>query len=526
MLPGTMAVVRPVPSVDRRHGLLNALENAVGARNFQHWFIDKTQVEIDDDRVLFRVSSQFQQTWMQRRFGADINQCVQDVIGARDVHWVIDRDFNVAQTATLDNATNVLKVEATSTPNSAPLVSVERPGCITNPKRERGTAKPADISSPSPTTSPSLTLWASNASAPAGPLNAEPRAALREGRKYAGLDEFVIGRGNELAATAARHVIDQPGASCNPLYLHGPVGTGKTHLAEAIYKGLRKSHSNLRLLFMTAEAFANQFTHALRNHSLPSFRQRFRSVDVLFIDDADFFNGKRGIQEEFLHTFQQLTSHGKQVVLTSDTHPRLLNQTCDELVSRFLSGLVCRLEAPDYETRRKIAHSKAISCGASIADDVLDLVARRFVNNVREVEGAINTLQAWFRMTGKLITLPVAKQVLADLERDCVRVVKLTDIETVVCSLFGMQSDDLRSDRRTRSVSQPRMLAMYLARKHTQAAYKEIGEFFGGRNHSTVMAAERKIDSWLRTGDDIMIGSQTWRLSELVERLEQQLLAS
>ncbi len=495
MLPGTLAVVRPVSSVDQRQLLLNELQLAVGERSFQQWFVGKTDVEVTADGVLVRVGSQFQLAWMQRRFGAEINRCVREFIGKVHIEWSIDTTMG----ANSDGA-------ATAEVLSAPAVEPD------------ASAVSVSAASAAPIQMPSL-------AAVLNPNDAKT-AVSRDGRKYLGFEGFVVGRCNELAFTAARHAAEQPGTHCNPLYLHGPVGTGKTHLAEAIFKAIRRLHPNLRLLFMTAEAFANQFTHALRTHSLPSFRQRFRNVDVLFIDDAHFLNGKRGIQEEFLHTFQQLVSHGKQVVLTSDSHPRLLSQTSDELVSRFLSGLVCRVEAPDHETRRKIAHSKSMSLGGAIADDVLDLVARRFVNNVREIEGAINTLQTWFRMTGKRITLPIAKQVLSDLERDCVRVVKLADIESVVCNLFGMNSEDLRSDSRTRSVSQPRMLAMYLARKHTQAAYKEIGEFFGGRNHSTVMAAERKIDGWLRSNDDISIGSQSWRLSELVERLEQQLLAS
>lgn len=501
MLPGTTAVVRPVPCVDRRTQLLNELRALVGERGFQQWFVGKTNLEVADDGVKVRVASQFQQAWMLRRYGADISRCVKELFGGVPLDWSIDRALGSTADATAYQA-EVMSPEVSAVEPARPA-AIEPAATVSYPN------------SPSAT----KTLF------PSFELN-DGKPTARDGRRYLGFEEFVVGRCNELAFTAARHAAEQPGLQCNPLYLHGPCGTGKTHLAEAIYKAIRRLHPNLRLLFMTAEAFANQFTHALRTHSLPSFRQRFRNVDVLFIDDADFLNGKRGIQEEFLHTFQQLVSHGKQLVLTSDSHPRLLSQTCDELVSRFLSGLVCRVEAPDIETRRKVVQFKTASLGAAIADDVLEMVAKRFTNNVREIEGALNTLQTWFRMTGKRVTLAVAKQVLADLERDCVRVVKLADVEAAVCNLFGMNSDDLRSDSRTRSVSQPRMLAMYLARKHTQAAYKEIGEFFGGRNHSTVMAAERKIDTWLRANDELVIGSQTWRLSELVERIEQQLLAS
>ncbi len=501
MQPGITALVQPVSNVDHRQCLLHELQSAIGAKSFQHWFQNRTAIEVAPEVVRLRVGSQFQLTWMQRRYGADVNQAVKSALGGRLVQWEVD-----------------------------PLMGSSSKDVTTSDAERLGGA--ASAGSLPPVSSGSMPSGAASVGSTAASGESRPStspkaaATTREGYRYAGLDEFVVGKCNELAITAARHVSDAPGQQCNPLYLHGSVGTGKTHLVEGIYKAIRRQHPDLKLLFMTAEAFANQFTHALRSHSLPGFRQRFRSVDVLLIDDAKFFDGKPGIQEEFLHTIKLFSSQGKQLVVTSDSHPRLLGQTSEELVSRFLCGMVCRLETPDFETRRKIAQAKVIDLAASIADDVLDLVARRFTSNVREIEGALNTLRNWQRMSGKRITLPVAKQVLSDLERDCVRVVKLADIESVVCNLFGVQADELRSDARTRAVSQPRMLAMYLARKHTPAAYKEIGEFFGGRNHSTVMAAERKVDSWLLAESDVTIGSKSWRLSEVLERLEQQLMAS
>ncbi len=339
------------------------------------------------------------------------------------------------------------------------------------------------------------------------------------------LADFVSGPCNELALTAARQVCLAPGERLNSLYLHGSVGTGKTHLAEGIYQDIRRQHPQLGILFMTAEEFGNRFTHALRTQALPGFRQRFRNVDVLIVDDVSFLDGKQAMQEEFLHTYNQIVSHGGQVVVTSDCHPRLLKRMSEELVTRMLCGMVCRIESPDSETRRKIARTKCVELKAQIADEALDYVARRFVHSVREIEGALNTLQAWEQMTGRKVTLPVARQALSELERDCIRVVRLADIERAVCDLFGVSDDELKGTRRTRSVSQPRMLAMFLARRHTQAAYKEIGDFFGGRNHSTVVAAEKKIDTWLRSDTDMLVGGRRWNLSDVVERLEQQILA-
>ena len=503
MQPGITALVQPVSSVDQRQCLLHELQLAIGAKSFQHWFQGRAAIDIATEAIRVRVGSQFQLTWMQRRFGADVIQSVKSVVGGRLVLWEVDPQVGSDAKDVIGGSAEILAL----LPAGAEVtLSASATAVLAGPSRSLADA--------------------ASGSDQSRQLPAAKAPTTREGYRYAGLDEFVVGPCNELAFTAAKHVCEAPGQQCNPLYLHGSVGTGKTHLAEGIFKAVRRQHPDMKLLFMTAEAFANQFTHALRSHSLPGFRQRFRSVDLLIIDDAKFFDGKPGIQEEFLHTIKLFSSQGKQLVLTSDSHPRLLSQTSEELVSRFLCGMVCRLETPDFQTRRKIAQAKAIDLAASISEDVLDLVARRFTSNVREIEGALNTLRNWQRMSGKRITLVIAKQVLADLERDCVRVVKLADIEAVVCNLFGVQGDDLRSDVRTRAVSQPRMLAMYLARKHTPAAYKEIGEFFGGRNHSTVMAAERKVDSWLQSETDVSIGNQSWRLSEVLERLEQQLMAS
>ena len=489
MQPGTMAVVRPGSCADHRDCFVNQLRDAIGLRSFQHWFQGRTSIAIEADTVRISVASQFQLAWMQRRFARELAACAQAVVGSSaSLIWDVAAEGTEAQPEASAASVKHENVETTNAiAPSEPVRSLNTVGSVS-----------------------------SDRSAPAS----------RDGRRFSTLEEFVVGRCNELAVTAARHVCEAPGEACNPLYLYGPVGTGKTHVAEGVYKGIRRLYSDRHVLFMTAEAFANQFTHALRTHTLPGFRQRFRSVDVLVIDDVDFLDGKRGIQEEFLHTFQQLVTHGKQVVLTANSHPRLLSQMSHELVSRFLSGMVCRLEGPDLETRRKIAQAKAIELGTSLADEVLDLVARRFTNNVREIEGALNSIHTWFRMTNKRISVATAKHVLSDLERDCVRVVKLTDVEAVVAELFGVPALELRSDCRTRTISQPRMLAMYLARKHTQAAYKEIGEHFGGRNHSTVMSAERKIETWLRTDPDLRIGGQSWRLSDVLERLERQLQAS
>ena len=225
-----------------------------------------------------------------------------------------------------------------------------------------------------------------------------------------------------------------------------------------------------------------------------------RGVHLYFV--LGFNPGKRGGRKVSKFQVLRATSargvpgmiDGGERTDTADCHPRLMSKMSDELTTRFLCGLVSRLESPDLQTRRLIVRAKMQPFAGQISDDSMDFVARRFVHSVRELEGALHTLQTWYSMTKRKVSIQTARQALSELERDCIRVVRLPDIEAAVCQLFGIDAGDLKSEKRTRSVSQPRMLAMFLARRHTQAAYKEIGDFFGGRNHSTVVAAEKKVD--------------------------------
>jgi chromosomal replication initiator protein len=355
---------------------------------------------------------------------------------------------------------------------------------------------------------------------PAGLLTGERSA----GRRFADLADFVPGACNELALTAVRQVHGRPDGSAGPLFLYGSVGTGKTHLLEGLHRRLRRS-GDFQSVFLTSEQFTNYFTQALRDRTLPAFRQRFRNVDALLVDDVDFFEGKRAVQEEFLHTFKQLESFGRLIVACGDKHPRLMTKISDELRTRLLSGMVCRLDLPDLETRERIVALKARQLEADFSPEALRYVAQKFKGSVRELEGALHCLQVYGRMTGKPVGVTAARQALADLERDCLRVVRLSDIERLVCDLFGLEADDLRSASRARAVSEPRMLAMFLARRHTRSAYSEIGRHFGGRNHATVIAAERKVADWLRKGAAFRLASRSCPLSDILESLEQQLQA-
>ncbi|MEX1096662.1 MAG: chromosomal replication initiator protein DnaA [Planctomycetales bacterium] len=512
MQPGPMAMVQPFslsePEVRR------AIADGVGPRNFEHWFRDKTTLEIRGDELIVGVASPFLSTWMQRHFREPVGRAAQALLGhaARVV-------FRVDSRATpLRDTSSSITMARRGTASDAPLAAQQI--AIASPARPR--AEERDSSG-------DRSGRGVRAQHPERPAQNERSAAApsgaRTGRRFADLDDFVVGACNELAWTAAGKVAEAPGASYSPLYLYGAVGSGKTHLLEGVYRRVRRSFPALQVTFLTSEAFANYFTEALRDRSLPGFRHKFRTVDVLLVDDVDFLDGKRAIQEEFLHTVKQLESQGRQILVAADRHPRLLSRLSDELTTRFQSGLVCRLEPPDPETRRRIVQVKAARLEAEIAPEALDFIAQRFRNNVRELEGALNCLATWHAISRRRVTLSTARQVLADLERDCARVVRMCDIESAVCAFFDVAPQDLRSARRHRSVSRPRMLAMYLARKHTQSAYSEIGNYFGGRNHSTVMSAERNVRKWIDERTTVRVGGHAWGLGDVLEMLEQQLQA-
>ncbi len=469
MQPNTIAFESTPECAEEQ--ILRELNAALGDQAFRHWFDQKVSLTIEGDELTLGVASPFMVDWFVKQFRESAHQAVQSVLGPSSrVRFAVDAEIARRQLQAGDE--------------------------------ERKPARPQ---------------------APTASQQSSKRRQRRPARRYADLREFIEGPCNDMALTAAWQVCNSSDSRFNPLFVHGPVGTGKTHLLEGIYRHIRTEHPQWQAVLLSAESFANYFTGALKDHSLPSFRQRFRTVDLLLVDDVDFFGGKRVIQEEFLNTFKQLTDNGGQVILSGNQHPRLLTKFSDELKSRLLSGMVCRLDAPDAETRRAIVHHKSRRLPGSFSQEALDFVADRFRNNVRELEGALHCLQTYYSMTGRRVALTAAQRVLTDLERDCIRVIRMADVEQAVCTMFGIDADQLRSSNRGRSVSQPRMLAMYLTRKHTRAAYSEIGGYFGGRKHSTVISAEKKIAGWVQRAETIQVASQTWPVRDVLEALEQQL---
>lgn len=333
----------------------------------------------------------------------------------------------------------------------------------------------------------------------------------------------MVGPSNRMAHAAALDVVQNPGVSFNPLVVHGGVGLGKTHLLEGIVAGLRIRHPGRNIIHTTAEAFTNAFLEAMRTGSLATFRARFRKADVLVVDDVHFLAAKRATQDEFLHTFNALVARGGLIVMASDQHPRRVPKLSDELATRFLAGMVVKVEAPDPATRKAILRAKAIARGVDVPDAVLGFVAEHLRSSVRELEGALNSLIAHALLAGKKLDLTLARTALRDTIRHTAQAVGLKDVERAVCELFQVDSDALKADGRGRAVSHPRMLAMFLARKHTGAAYSEIGRFFGGRNHSTVIAAEKKVKGWLadEQRSNLLAGFES--VSDMLAALERSL---
>ncbi len=317
-------------------------------------------------------------------------------------------------------------------------------------------------------------------------------------------ENFVVGKPNELAFAAAQRVGNAASVPFNPLFLYGGVGLGKTHLMHAIAWHIRGMYPDRKVVYLSAEKFMYQFIRALRFKNVMAFKQQFRSVDVLMIDDVQFIAGKDTTQEEFFHTFNALVDQNRQIVISGDRSPSDLDGIEERMRSRLGWGLVADIHATDYELRLGILQSKAEQAGAKeVPVRVLEFLAHRITSNVRELEGALNRVLAYSNLIGRSITLETTQDVLRDLLRANDRRVTIEDIQKRVAEHFNIRLADMHSARRARAVARPRQVAMYLAKQLTSRSLPEIGRKFGGRDHTTVMHAVRKIDE-LRQSDSTL----------------------
>ena len=317
-------------------------------------------------------------------------------------------------------------------------------------------------------------------------------------------ETFVVGDNNRLAYAAALAVGNEPAKSYNPLFLYGGVGLGKTHLMNAIGNRIIENNNKANVLYVTSEKFTNQLVNAIKDNKNEIFRNKYRNIDVLLIDDIQFIAGKERTQEEFFHTFNTLHEANKQIILSSDRPPKEIPTLEDRLRSRFEWGLIADIQAPDFETRMAILKKKADVEKLNVPNEVMVYIATKIKSNIRELEGALIRIVAYSSLTNREITVDLASEALKDIiSNKQNKSITIDLIQDVVATYFNLRVEDLKSQRRTRNVAYPRQIAMYLSRKLTDMSLPKIGEEFGGRDHTTVIHAYEKISESLNNDESL-----------------------
>ena len=316
-------------------------------------------------------------------------------------------------------------------------------------------------------------------------------------------ENFVVGASNRFAYAAAQAVAEAPAKMYNPFFIYGPVGLGKTHLLQAITHEISRKHPGLKICYLSSEQFTNELINAIRHRCGENFRQKYRTIDVLLIDDIHFIAGKESTQEEFFHTFNTLHDHRKQIIICSDRPPKEIAHLEDRLVSRFNWGLITDIAPPDYETRAAILHKKLELESVKVPEDVVTFIASEIKTNIRELEGALLRVVAYSMLEEKPVNLAVAKAVLKDMVKEMVKTISVEMVQKEVAEFFNLTLHDLKNKSRHKNVVAPRQVAMYLARKLTAHSLPEIGAAFGGKDHTTILHAFKKIEKNLLKDEQI-----------------------
>src|SRR6056297_3725748 len=492
-----------------------ALRQRMGADRFNLWFGHGVGLEVGQETVTITTDSLFSAERLRLRHSADVRAVAQQVCGSQvRVHIVHDdgvaqaEDSSGSVSASVDSASvDAASIDCTSDSSAEPSGErAEMNDATDKGQPTDGAAKHSSGQSASRTSRRgmrSLQVKRFQASA-TEPVDAEQaEAARRASQRWSmSLNNFIVGPCNELAHTATRMVVEQPG-SASPVYFWGPSGTGKSHLMTSIRDLLRRKHRLPRVIQLTAEDFTNDFTTAIRGSGLPAFRRRYRDVDALLVDDVQFFGGnKRATLRELQHTVDALMRTRKQLIFAADRPPMEIEGLPAELAGRLSGGMMCGVSVLDVATRQAVLQQFAAMVGLELPESLLQPLAETASGDGRVLSGLINQVRALEQMRGKL---PNWQQVLdsaaGDILRSAAPIIGLSDIQKAVCDTFGLPSGTLQSRGQQRSVSQPRMLAMYLARQHTRAAYSEIGNYFGNRSHSTVIAATKRVQGWLQNAE-------------------------
>jgi len=491
-----------VQVIEQWNGVLARLRSEIGEAAFQSWLKPMTVRGVVEGNIRISVPTRFMKDWVVAHYVDRIDELWGAVnCGIEAVEIFVQADYGQAtpsgfvtgNDAENDANINVNKATGNNESNKNDVAAVN----LDHENHDR-----CESSSSSSLLRPTNTIKAS-AGHPAlsrpnlmtsHPLNdaaLEISAPLDQRFTF---DNFVVGKSNEFAHAASKRVAEQPNAQFNPLFLYGGVGLGKTHLMHAIAWQIREQDPNRTVIYMSAEKFMYRFIRALREQNTVDFKDQCRNVDVLMIDDVQFISGKESTQEEFFHTFNALVDQGRQIVISADKSPSDLEGMEERLKSRLNCGLVADLHATTYELRLGILQAKAERMNAVVPGKVMEFLAHKITSNVRELEGALNRVAAHSSLVGRDITLESVQDVLHDLIRAHDRRVTIEEIQKKVAAHFNIRTSDMHSARRARSVARPRQVAMYLAKQLTSRSLPEIGRKFGGRDHTTVMHAVKKVD--------------------------------
>ncbi|MDD9156141.1 chromosomal replication initiator protein DnaA [Aliivibrio sp. S4TY2] len=447
---------------------LQRLQEELPSAEFSMW-VKPLQAELNDNTLTLFAPNRFVLDWVRDKYLNSINSLLNEFCGS-DVP--------------------TLRFEVGSKPAaSAPA-----------PKRTAAdvaasTSAPAQLQALQSVNKP----WESQSSEPTS-ADLNHRSNVNPKHKFT---NFVEGKSNQLGLAAARQVSDNPGTAYNPLFLYGGTGLGKTHLLQAVGNAILERKPDAKVVYMHSERFVQDMVKALQNNAIEEFKRYYRSVDALLIDDIQFFANKERSQEEFFHTFNALLEGNQQIILTSDKYPREINGVEERLKSRFGWGLTVAIEPPELETRVAILMKKAEDHQIHLADEVAFFIAKRLRSNVRELEGALNRVIANANFTGRAITIDFVREALRDLLALQEKLVTIDNIQKTVAEYYKIKMADLLSKRRSRSVARPRQLAMALSKELTNHSLPEIGDAFGGRDHTTVLHACRKIAQLREESHDI-----------------------
>ena len=450
--------------------VLGELELSLSKANFTTWFRNTFIVSHQEDEVIIGVPNMFTKAWLEKKYHREILQSLQNLTNQR-FRSVIYR---------VDLKTTRNEISRTSTP-----ITQKDGTIISSPQQTTSENIASEIYFPTPSTIP--------------PTTSSPQrfGEFSLNAKYL-FNNYVVGKQNELAHAAAQAVSTQPGGVYNPLFIYGGVGLGKTHLLQAIGNELLRKNPQTRVLYVTCERFTNDYINAVRAGHAREFKNHYRNVDLLLVDDIQFITGKEGTQEEFFHTFNQLHQNNKQIVISSDRPPKAIPTLEERLISRFECGMMADIGSPDFETRTAILEMKCREKNYLIERDIVDFISTAVQNNIRELEGALNKVIAFHQFKNIRPTLETVKPILVSFQPTVTnKSFTVRQVIQVVASYFDLQTEDLMGQSREKRFAFPRQIIMYLLREEMKASYPTIGAEIGGRDHTTAMHAYDKISTCL-----------------------------